>query len=72
MKGELPANTPNREHFIQVCEKKAEPKTIREQVWRKYLDRLKWEFNPASRSGTIGLLKPRRSKSALAAERIAE
>jgi uncharacterized protein YifE (UPF0438 family) len=50
MKGELPVNTPDREHFIQVCGKKAEPKTIHEQVWRKYLDRLEWESDPANRA----------------------
>ncbi len=50
MKGELPVNTAARERFIRVCRKQAEPKTIHEQVWRKYLDRLAWESDPANRA----------------------
>ena len=48
MTGKLPANNPDREHFVQVCRKKAQPQTIHEQVWRKYLDRLEWESDPAN------------------------
>lgn len=50
MKGELPVDTPAREHFLQVCRKEAEPATVYEQVWRKYLDRLEWESDPANRT----------------------
>jgi uncharacterized protein YifE (UPF0438 family) len=56
MKGELPVNTVDREHFIQVCAKRAQPQTIYEKVWRKYLDRLEWESDPANRAA----MSPRR------------
>ena len=50
MKGELPPKTPERQHFLQVCRKEANAETIHEQVWRKYLDRLEWEADPANRA----------------------
>lgn len=50
MKGELPPKTPERKHFLQVCRRTAEPQTIHERVWRKYLDRLEWESDPANRA----------------------
>jgi uncharacterized protein YifE (UPF0438 family) len=36
-------------HFIQVCRNEAEPETIYERTWRKYLDRLQWESDPENR-----------------------
>ena len=50
MHGQRPPNNEAQERFVRVAQGKRNPSTIYERTWRKYLDRLSWEADPAHRA----------------------
>jgi uncharacterized protein YifE (UPF0438 family) len=66
MEGRRPPETPAQERFLRVCHDEAEPATDYERVWRKYLNRLKWERDPSNRAA---MGPPRRAEEGFGGSR---
>ena len=61
MDGEIAPGSVEQERFVKVCRSEAEPLSLYERIWTRYLFRLKWEADPSNK---LAMGTPRRIEEA--------